>query len=120
MTTCSNATSAEGRDDDVLAMDIALKMLESHSPFGHILGILHDLLGTFNDLEGFAQIALGTVAVLNIDPKAALNPAFAYLASTSAWKKIQPGLAEELRRRGIGAVHAMRANTLPKRKPSMQ
>jgi hypothetical protein len=100
-------------NEDIFAYELALKMLTHASPFGHILDILYQLCGTVHDVEGFAAFALDTI---NINPKHALNPAFAFLAATPAWRHIQPQLAAELREKGIRAAQGFNAAPRPLRK----
>jgi hypothetical protein len=105
-------------DDDLLALDIAMKMMEHISPFGHILSLLHELLGGLHELEieGLAALALGA-QTLNINPKHALDPALAYMFSTAAWKSARPAFVHEFesRKGRRGPTSARRA--LPLAKP---
>lgn len=102
-------------EDDVIALEIMAKMISHLSPMGHILDLLHELLGTIHDLEGLAADCLG---IVNINPKDALNPALAFLASTAVYKQAKPMVAEELRSRGVEQrVMSRRYRALPTRTP---
>lgn len=93
--------------------EVAAKMLLGLSPVGHFLEIFCMAMQTLDALEteGFAQFAMGA---RNIDPKAAINPAYAYLTCVPAWKRVAPELARELSRRSPGGA----PRTLPRPTPN--
>lgn len=105
-----NFKTTEGAGDDVVAMEIAVKMAELMfpCPFFMILGFLKHFLDFGDELAGFAAYALEP---MNINPKDALNPALAFMVATPEFKKLRPELRSELRRRGVDGTN--------KRRPAM-
>ena len=101
---------------DIIAYEMAIRMLSECSPFGPILALLHELAGPDGELDGFAELALG---IADAYPEHALNAMFEFLVETTAWRRIQPRLADELRELGICARQAYKTNIQIKPKNGM-
>lgn len=88
------------QEDDEAAFELCASLIQGLSHAGHLFELFGFLMKTLDgfELDGFAEHLLG---IRNINPKDAMNPKWAYMASTPAFAKVAPMAAAELEARGI-------------------